>query len=79
MIWFYERGTETLRLETRFNNQARIYELVWHYPDGSTRVETFVDEAAFRTRSEQVEASLLDEHWQPAGSPQLLREGWKVG
>lgn len=79
MIWFYERGTETLRLETRFNNQARVYELVWHYPDGSTTTETFADEAAFRTRSEQVEAGLLDEHWHPAGSPQLLREGWKVG
>jgi hypothetical protein len=79
MIWFYERGTETLRIETRYDNGARVYELIWHYPDGSRTLESFRDEAEFRTRSEAVEASLLEEAWRPSGSPQLLRDGWKLG
>jgi len=79
MIWFYERGTETLRIETRFNNEARAYELIWYYPDGTRTLESFADEAHFRARSAAVESSLLGEDWRPSGSPQLLRDGWKLG
>lgn len=79
MIWFYERGTETLRIETRFNTDARTYELIWNYPDGRRSVESFATESAFRARSEAVEAALLDEQWHPSGGPQLLKDGWKVG
>jgi hypothetical protein len=79
MIWFFERGTDTLKIETRFNNDARMYELIWHHPDGTRTVESFFHEAEFRQRSEEVEARLLDDAWQPASSPQLLRDGWKVG
>jgi hypothetical protein len=79
MIWFFERGTDTLRIETRFNNEAGMYELIWHHPNGTRTVEEFALEDEFRARSEAVEASLLSEDWQPADSPQLLRDGWKLG
>ena len=79
MIWFFERGTDSLKIETRYNNDARKYELIWHLADGTRTVESFMREAEFRPRSEEVEAQLLEEAWPPAASPQLLRDGWKVG
>jgi hypothetical protein len=79
MIWFFERGADTLQIETRFNSDARMYELIWHHPDGTRTVESFAHEAEFKQRSEDVEARLLDDAWQPSSSPQLLRDGWKVG
>ncbi|HEY6548733.1 MAG TPA: hypothetical protein VI589_12550, partial [Vicinamibacteria bacterium] len=79
MIWFFERGTDSLKIETRFNNEAGLFELVWHHPDGTRTMEAFTQEAEFRQRSEEVEAHLLEDAWEPASSPQLLRDGWKVG
>jgi hypothetical protein len=79
MIWFFERGTDSLKIETRYNNDASEYELVWHLPDGTRTIESFAREAEFRRRSEEVEAQLLEESWHPAASPQLLRDSWKVG
>ncbi|MDO8680640.1 MAG: hypothetical protein Q7R30_19150 [Acidobacteriota bacterium] len=79
MIWLYERGAEVLRIETRFDAAASIFELIWHRPDGTTQVEKFSTEAAFRARLESAEAALKTEHWNQAGSPQILREGWKEG
>ena len=79
MIWFFERGTDSLKIETRFNSDARKYELIRHHLDGTRIVESFAGEAEFRQRSEGLEASLLNEDWQPAGSPQMLKDGWKLG
>lgn len=79
MIWLYERGAEVLRIETRFDAAASHFELIWHRPDGTTQVEKFSTESAFRARLETVEAALKTEHWNQAGSPQILREGWKEG
>lgn len=77
MIWLYERGAEVLRIETRFDAEASIFELIWHRPDGTTQEEKFANESAFRARLESVEAALKTEHWNQAGSPQILQEGWK--
>jgi len=68
MIWLYERGAEVLRIETRFDATASHFELIWHRPDGTTQVEKFSTEAALKT-----------EHWNQAGAPRILREGWKEG
>lgn len=79
MIWFYARGSDTLKIETRYNSNSRAYELVWHHPDGTLTVETFSSEALFRQRSEAVEAGLTSEHWHLAGTPTLVPDGWKRG
>ena len=79
MIWMYERGAEVLRIETRFDAVASQFELIWHRPDGTIEVEKFSSESAFRTRLEGVEAALKTEHWNQAGSPRILREGWREG
>ena len=77
MIWMYERNAEVLRIETRFDAASSRFELIWHRPDGTSQVEEFAAEAAFRSRLESVESALKIEHWHQAGSPQILREGWK--
>lgn len=77
MIWLYERGTESLRVETRFNNDSSQFELVWHRPDGTTESERFATEQEFRQRLESIEASLKTDHWNINGSPQVLSNGWK--
>ena len=66
-----------LRIETRFDPRRLEFELIWHRPDGTTQVEKFSTETAFRARLESVEAALKTEHWNQAGSPQILRDGWK--
>lgn len=77
MIWMYERGAEVLHLETRFDPAASQFELIWHRPDGTTEVEKFSTESAFRARLESVEEVLKTERWNQAGSPEILRDGWK--
>jgi hypothetical protein len=52
MIWFFERGTDSLQIETRYNNEASAFEIVWHHSDGSQTLESFADEVQFRKRSE---------------------------
>lgn len=77
MIWFYERGSDTLKIETRYNSNSRAYELVWYHPDGTLTVETFSSEALFRQRSEAVEAGLANDHWHLSGTPTLVPGGWR--
>lgn len=77
MIWMFERGAEVLRIETRFDPAASQFELIWHRPDGTSQVEKFSTESGFRSRLESVEEGLKTERWSQAGSPQILRDGWK--
>lgn len=77
MIWLYERGMETLRVETRFNNDSSQFELIWHRPDGTTESEQFATEGEFRQRLESIEVSLKTDQWNINGSPQVLANGWK--
>jgi hypothetical protein len=77
MIWFYERGGETLKIETRYNNARAVYELIWHHPDGTSTIEAFTSEALFLQRSQAVETSLSSDAWHLAGAPSFMADGWK--
>jgi hypothetical protein len=79
MIWFYARGSDTLKIETRFNSDTSAYELIWDYPDGTRTVETFSSEALFRQRAQAVESTLTHEQWSLSGSPAIMPDGWKPG
>ena len=35
MIWIFERGEESLRLETRYDNETTEYVLILHHPDAA--------------------------------------------
>lgn len=79
MIWFYHRGADTLKIETRYNALSCAYEIIWHHPDGSRTVESFPSEALFRQRSQAVEASLGNDEWSLSGAPTFVPDGWKRG
>lgn len=78
MIWLYERGSEILRIETRFDKLSSSYELIWRRPDGTQTVEQFASETTFRVRLEAVETVLKTEHWMSSGAPQILKDGWRM-
>jgi hypothetical protein len=74
----YERGSEVLRIETRYEKRSSQYELIWHRPDGTHTVEQFASEATFRVRLEAVETALRAEQWMSSGPPEILKDGWRV-
>jgi hypothetical protein len=78
MIWLYERHEETLRLETRFNNDTQSFELIQYQPDGTQLSEQFPSEDEFRVRLTALSAKLAIEKWQQKGPPLLMNDGWKI-
>ena len=78
MIWIFERGNESLRLETRYENDTAEYVLIVHHPDGSHQTERFNDSVTFQTRLDSLEKKLGRENWHYVGAPVLLRDGWKL-
>ena len=78
MIWIFERGNESLRLETRYENDTTEYVLIVHHPDGSHQTERFNDSVTFQTRLDSLEKKLGRENWHYVGAPVLLRDGWKL-
>ena len=78
MIWLYERNTETLRLETRFDNATGEFVLIQHQPSGARVTERFRTEEEFGARLRALSASLDEQHWQHKGPPMILDDGWKI-
>jgi hypothetical protein len=78
MLWMFERDNESLRLETRYDNDAAEFVLVMHRFDGSQQVERFKKESAFRGRLEALERQLDADDWRSVGSPVMLRDGWRI-
>jgi hypothetical protein len=39
MVWIFERGTETLQIETRFDSGKKDYLLIHCYPNGQDVAE----------------------------------------
>ena len=80
MIWMFERGGESLRLETRYDNATAEFVLIRHHPSGDQQVERFGNEQTFGRRLEILEKQLTDDRWTlQEGGPVVLRDGWKIG
>ena len=77
MVWLFERDSESLRLETRYDNDAAEFLLIMHRPDGP-QIERFKDSVTFRRRLEVLERQLESDNWKQHG-PTFLHDGWKVG
>jgi len=78
MLWLYERGVETLSIETRFNNTSSAFELIWHRADGTDTIESFGTEGEFRVRLSEVKEALSSQRWAASGSPTILTDGWRI-
>jgi hypothetical protein len=48
MLWFFDREDESLRLETRYDNDRSEFVAVVRYPDGRERAERFSTLGDFR-------------------------------
>ena len=77
MLWIYKRGSESIRVETRYDNDTEEYVLIFYREDGTQHAERCKDPVAFRTRLERLEKQLDRERWQSDGV-RLLRDGWKI-
>ena len=75
MIWLYEKDTQSLRLETRYDNRTLQYVLTIHRADGveTERYEKLDD---FRQRLLALEKLLADGDWHRSGPPVLDPDGW---
>jgi hypothetical protein len=78
MIWFFARDGQDVRIETRYDNKASEYVLVVHWPDGSTQTDRFSSESQFRSRVLELQKHIESEGWRSVGSPQIIRDGWRI-
>ena len=75
MLWF-DRDDESLRLETRYDNDTSEFVAIVHYPDGQTQQKRFVDGDEFRLWLETFERNLDVQHWTGRSGPIILPYGW---
>ena len=78
MVWLFERNSESLHLETRYDSDTAEFVLVMHRPNGGPQIERFKNVVTFRERLEVLETQLEADRWTQHG-PTFLRDGWKVG
>ena len=57
MLWFFDREDESLRLETRYDNDRSEFVAVVRYPDGRERSERFSTLGDFRRVDRRVRSA----------------------
>ena len=76
MLWFFDRGTEVLEVETRYDNDTSEYVLEVRAPAAALVTERFTSAATFQTRLVQIENGLGGQRWRRSGPPAILPDGW---
>jgi hypothetical protein len=77
-VYLFERESETVRLETRYSNDAQLYEIIWRRADGTVTRETFSGETSFRSRLDEIYGRLEEDERRHVGPAQLLADGWRI-
>jgi hypothetical protein len=79
MLWFFERDRESLKLETRYDNDTSEYLAIVRYPDGREVTERFSDSDAYRSWIVVFERNLERERWtRHRDGPVVLPDGWPI-
>jgi len=76
MLWFYTRDRDSLRLETRYDNQTLEYVGILKFPNGQQDTKRFQAAMAFRDWLVSVDRHLMAAQWTQQGAPQILPDGW---
>jgi hypothetical protein len=76
MIFFFERNQETLRLETRYDNDGAAFIGTVTYPNGTQQTERFPMIEGFQAWLVAFERRLNEEGWIARGDPTILPYGW---
>ena len=74
VVYTFERSSEVLQIEARYNNASQAFQIVRRVANGTTTQESFSDEAPFRSRLDEIRSELEQDGWQTAG-PNLLTDG----
>jgi hypothetical protein len=77
MLWFFERDTERVTIETRYDNETSELVVVLQWPDGRVHAERFLEEGVCQGWLRQIGETLRDQGWTPDGPPVILPYGWK--
>lgn len=77
MVWFYIRDTETLTLETAFDNATREFVAVLTGLSGPPITKRFANADLFREWLVTLEGDLAAGKWVADGSPHILPHGWR--
>jgi hypothetical protein len=75
MLWFFERDDESLRLETRYDNDSAEFLAIVRWPDGREKIERFTDLEGFRKWLVAFDNRVAAERWTP-NAPVILPSGW---
>ena len=76
MVWFFARGEETVRIETRVDSLSGEYVLDVARPGGEVQTERFSDRDAFQERLQVVETELQRDAWVQV-SAAVLPPAWR--
>jgi hypothetical protein len=63
MVWFFERESEWLRIETSYDRVAGVFLLHAQRPDGTVEVEKFSDDVACQQRLRALDDQLRADRW----------------
>jgi hypothetical protein len=77
MLWFFARGQQAIRIETRYDAGTKEYVLDIDWADRPPDTERFGDVEAFRARVIALERQLKDEAWMQVGRPEILPPVWR--
>ena len=76
MIWFFERGRESVRVEVRFDRATSHYTVTLKWGDGRVETERYATLDDFRRRVAALQERLEGDRWRQSGSPSLIAEDW---
>lgn len=76
MIWFFDREDESLRVDTRYDNDTSEFVVIVRYPDGREQTNRFTKVNEFRARLEELQQTFEADHWVNRGGPIFLPTGW---
>jgi hypothetical protein len=79
MLWFYERDTQSIELETSYDQATREYVVLVRHPGGREEAERFADPESCRLWLVAFESRLENEQFVRRGPPVFLPYGWPRG
>jgi len=77
MVWFFSRGNDSVRVETRFDNTSREFVLDITWPGHPPETERFTGLEEFQARVLALEAHLEAQAFAQVGTPKILPHGWR--
>jgi hypothetical protein len=77
MIWFFTRGTEEVRIETRYDTATHQFVIDIRRTDRATETERFDTLREFKKRVSTLEKELETERWTQVGGPEILPSNWR--